>query len=431
MDFYNHLIKYFPEELVEKLKNNDGHEYKGLFLNDRKLYENQLLAQFPRLVKHTDVRNGYLFERDDKSISNSPFYELGCYYIQDPSAMLVGELLPINEDDLILDMCAAPGGKTIEAALRAKKGTIISNDSSFTRAKILATNVSKLGLGNVIVTNEDYLKKSNIPEGAFDKVILDAPCSGSAMFFKDKKMEEDWSIEKVHRCASIQKELIEVAYRTLKTGGYLIYSTCSLSYEEDEAIILDFIKDKNIELIDLSMVKGSYSHPSLPQSIHLYPFAYPGEGQFICLMKKLDNVQILDLMKKNKKTPDSIRNSLLDKYNLNERYNVIFNGYLSSLPYYMNYSYFNVIRLGITVCEDNGREEPSFHLARFLNSSNSYELNENEYKSYLEGLSLENKNSLVKGYYLLSYKGLNLAFGYVRDNGIKNLYPKTERKIIK
>ena len=146
----------------------------------------------------------------------------------------------------VLDLCAAPGGKTVQASMALNKtGLLISNDLSHQRAGLILQNVERLGLGNIVITNNDFSLIYKDYQEHFDKIILDAPCSGSGMFRKQREMEDDWSYQKVLKFAEIQKELIRIAYFMLKPGGKLIYSTCSFSKEEDEDVVEELLNNSD------------------------------------------------------------------------------------------------------------------------------------------------------------------------------------------
>ena len=239
MDFREHLKRYLSDDEISKLMDSlNALDKHALLLNAEKLSEEKLLKIYPHLEKHPIVKNAFLYNKNEYQLGKSVLHELGAFYLQEPSAMLVSYLLNPKPNSLILDLCAAPGGKSVQASLLTKgTGLIISNDLSYPRAKIIKENAERMGLENLLIISNDFAKLSSKYQNTFDYIILDAPCSGSGMFRKNDLMKEDWSINKVYKFAELQKELISYSYSMLKPGGKMVYSTCSFSYEEDEEVI--------------------------------------------------------------------------------------------------------------------------------------------------------------------------------------------------
>ena len=239
MEFLNHLKTYLSNQEIKALEDSLNESSKhALLLNTNKMNEEQLLSLFPNLIRHPIVKNAYLYNKDEYDLGKSVFHALGCFYLQEPSAMIPAYLLNPKPGELVLDLCAAPGGKSMQASLLMNnEGLIISNDLSKQRAFSISENAERLGRGNLLITNNDFSLIYQKYQNSFDKIILDAPCSGSGMFRKESKMEDDWSYQKVLKFAEIQKQLILMSYSMLKPGGKMVYSTCSFSYEEDEEVI--------------------------------------------------------------------------------------------------------------------------------------------------------------------------------------------------
>lgn len=423
MDFKTHLKRYLSEETISNLLNTlEDEPYSALILNFNKFKEEDLLSYFPNLIKHPLIDYCYIFKKSELSLGKHFLHDLGAYYISEPSAVLVSHLLDIKENDLVLDMCAAPGGKCIQAALKAKNGLIIANDISTERSKILASNVERMGLNNVVVTNSDLSVENRNLFDKFDKIILDAPCSGSGMFRKENKMKDDWSYQKVLKCKDVQKSLIENAIKYLKPGGKLIYSTCSYSYEEDEEIILELLENNtNIKPINIPDNKYFYKSENLKESIHIFPHLFNGEGHFMCILEK-DGELTPTKFKEHKEN--------LNKYDLSfaiDNYNSIINNYFIYLcPKYIDLKNLKIIRYGVLSYEiKNKRIEPLHHLAKTI-ENNRIEINETELLQVLKGETI-NKNH-PSGWYILSFKGLGVSLTKITDNVLKNHYPKGLRR---
>ena len=222
MTFEENLRLSLPEEdvssLLQALEQEPTH---ALILNESKISRKDFLKAFPNVKQHPLIPNAFLFDKEEYRFGKYVAYQAGAYSIQEPAAMLPGYFLPVEKGDHVLDLCAAPGGKSIEIALRLEgSGVLLANDLSYKRARELSRNIERMGLGNVVVSSNDFCQIGNAYDSYFDAILLDAPCSGSAMFRKNDLAKEDWSYEKVLHQAKIQSELIERAY-TLST----FYST--------------------------------------------------------------------------------------------------------------------------------------------------------------------------------------------------------------
>ena len=415
MDFNKHLKKYLDDKEIDSLiETFDEEEHKGLILNPSKMSDERFIELFPKVEKHPFVEHAFLYKKEDYEFGKMIYHDLGCYYIQDPSASLVSYLLSLKEDEHVLDMCAAPGGKSVQASMLMNgKGILYSNDLSFSRAMTLLGNVERMGLGNVVVLSHDLSRIKGL-ENSFDKVILDAPCSGSGMFRKDTKMKNDWTYEKVVKQSFVQKELILLAYSFLKEGGTLVYSTCSYSFEEDEEIV-KYLLD-NSDAILLPLPKSDMFYVSKENiGIHLFPHRFKGEGHYICLIKKpgtLTNNKVIPF-KMMKKSSGKGVNEVNNYYTLP----------MTPIKKLVDIA----IRPGLlTYVEDKNRKNNSYHYSHYLDASNSYELNDEELRKYIHGETLALKDD--KKYSLVSYEGNNVGPVYTANKVLKNLYPKGLRR---
>ena len=419
MDFETHLEKYLPKQEIDNLLNSfNDKEQKALYLNTEKMSNEQFEHLFPLVKKHPIVKNAYLYDKDVYDFGKLDYFDLGVYYIQEPSAMLVSYFLNPNENDLVLDLCAAPGGKTfMSSRLMNNKGQIIANDLSKSRAQILLSNVERMGLKNVIVSSLDFVNYYPLFIEKFDKIILDAPCSGSGMFRKDEKMKLDWSMQKVYANANIQSSLISMCAKMLKKGGKLIYSTCSYSYEEDEEIIINFLNDHNdFHLIDINQNNPLfYQSKDLIGSIHLFPYLYPGEGHFICLLQKDGNANktIFNNINYQRNCINENNKKVIENYIINTNINEKFLSKCLRPGYFIS-----------TQTKDN--IIPSHHFAKSVNDFQYINLNDEQYKKYIHGDSFpfEEKN----GFYVAKYQNINAGIVKIVDKIIKNYYPKGLRR---
>lgn len=244
------------------------------------------------------AREGYYY-KEDKRPGMHPLHEAGAYYIQEPSAMAAAELLDPKPGEIILDLCGAPGGKTTQIAGRMNQaGLLVSNEIRPARAKILSQNVERMGIGNAVVTNEDSRTLLNHFPEFFDKILVDAPCSGEGMFRKDQQARREWSPDNVELCARRQAEILNHAAGMLKSGGRLVYSTCTFSPEENEGSIQAFLKQHHEFELEEEVLEGfsffSHGRPEwveggmqeLSKTFRIWPHQTRGEGHFLAVLRK-------------------------------------------------------------------------------------------------------------------------------------------------
>ena len=419
----------FKKALLEK-------PVKGLYLNrNKKNVERVLEEQY--IEHHPIVENGYLYD-ENYHPGRSAYFLAGLYYIQEPSAMLVADALPIEPDDFVLDMCAAPGGKSCEIASRLTgEGVLIANDIEASRARILSENIERFGLDNTIVTNVDPMRFTKQFQEAFDKIVLDAPCSGEGMFRKLEQAVDTWSEEKVLECAHIQKNLLKGAYDMLKQGGMVIYSTCTYSYEENEAMVHYAVDELGFELLPLNKSNGLCPGVDLDEVVRCYPHHYRGEGHFIALLKKPGNSprKQVRTIKPSVNLADLKVLKAFYQENLNKKvpsYIIENNGHLYAVKKnFPELKGIRVLRNGLYLGEvRKNRFIPSYSLALTLTKqdvkrSYDYPSESEEIKKYIHGETLEGTGE--KGFGVIFVDGYPLSF-YKESNQVKNLFPKGLRR---
>lgn len=419
----------FKKALLEK-------PVKGLYLNrNKKNVERVLEEQY--IEHHPIVENGYLYD-ENYHPGRSAYFLAGLYYIQEPSAMLVADALPIEPDDFVLDMCAAPGGKSCEIATRLTgEGVLIANDIEASRARILSENIERFGLDNTIVTNVDPMRFTKQFQEAFDKIVLDAPCSGEGMFRKLEQAVDTWSEDKVLECAHIQKNLLKGAYDMLKQGGMVIYSTCTYSYEENEAMVHYAVDELGFELLPLSKSHGLCPGVDLDEVVRCYPHHYRGEGHFIALLRKPGNSprKVVRPMKPQVSQADLKILKAFYQETLNKKvpaYIIENNGHLYAIKKnFPELKGIRVLRNGLYLGEvRKNRFIPSYSLALTLTKedvkrSYDYSCDSEEIKKYIHGETLEGTGN--KGFGVIFVDGYPLSF-YKESNQVKNLFPKGLRR---
>lgn len=419
----------FKKALLEK-------PVKGLYLNRNKKNVERVLDQ-NYVEHHPIVENGYLYD-ENYHPGRSAYFLAGLYYIQEPSAMLVADALPIEPDDFVLDMCGAPGGKSCEIASRLTgEGVLIANDIEASRARILSENIERFGLDNTIVTNVDPMRFTKQFQEAFDKIVLDAPCSGEGMFRKLEQAIDTWSEEKVLECAHIQKNLLKGAYDMLKQGGMVIYSTCTYSYEENEAMVHYAVDELGFELLPLNKSSGLCPGVDLDEVVRCYPHHYRGEGHFIALLRKPGNSprKQVRTIKPSVNLADLKVLKAFYQENLNKKvpsYIIENNGHLYAIKKnFPELKGIRVLRNGLYLGEvRKNRFIPSYSLALTLTKQDvkrSYDFpsESEEIKKYIHGETLEGTGE--KGFGVIFVDGYPLSF-YKESNQVKNLFPKGLRR---
>ncbi len=262
----------------------------GLRVNTGKISPGELLEALPFQLEPVPWAEGGFFYDGADQPARHPYYYAGLYYLQEPSAMTPAAVLPVEKGDRVLDLCAAPGGKaTALAAALGGTGLLMANDISASRCRALLKNLELFGTSNMIVTNAVPARLAEQLPGWFDKVLLDAPCSGEGMFRKDEGAVRAWDPGKPAACAAVQKDLVLQAADMLRPGGRMVYSTCTFSPEENEEVIRYLLRERpQMELLPIEKKNGFA--PGLGEDMEacarLWPHRVAGEGHFIALLGK-------------------------------------------------------------------------------------------------------------------------------------------------
>lgn len=297
-----------PAAFEKRMKEMLGEEYEAYlesYQNPRQygLRINPLKAEAKELVEKAGfhlkaipwTKEGFFYEQEDQP-ARHPFYDAGLYYLQEPSAMTPASRLPVKPGERVLDLCAAPGGKAtaLGAALQGK-GVLVANDISNSRAKALLKNLEVFGIPNAFVTNEIPGNLAQRFEGFFDKVLIDAPCSGEGMFRKDPAVVKTWDEERPEYFAKLQRDILINGVKMLRPGGLLLYSTCTFAPVENEGSISWILEQcPQMQLLDIEPYEGfSAGNPKwgngnseLKKCVRIWPHKMDGEGHFLALLKK-------------------------------------------------------------------------------------------------------------------------------------------------
>lgn len=233
------------------------------------------------------VSNGFYYGKELRP-ARHPWYYAGLYYLQEPSAMTPASLLPVAPGEKVLDLCAAPGGKSTELAARlCGQGLLFANDISNSRAKALLKNLELFGVSNLCVSSETPEKLCGLLEGFFDKILVDAPCSGEGMFRRDPDMRKSYEEHGPEYYIPIQRQIVTSAVRMLAPGGMLLYSTCTFDREENEGTIRYLLEHfPELRLVNLEKKDGFEPGIGMPECVRLFPHRIRGEGHFIALLQK-------------------------------------------------------------------------------------------------------------------------------------------------
>lgn len=381
---------------------------------------------------------GYYGQLDGKT----PLHQAGYGYSQEPSAMAVATTVDAQTDEIILDLCAAPGGKSTQIASQLNQtGLLVANEVHPKRAKILSENMERWGSRNVIVTQETPTKLADAWPSFFDKVLVDAPCSGEGMFRKNPQTINQWDINIPHINQCRQIDILQSADRLLKPGGELIYSTCTFAPEENEQITDWLIDELNYELLPLSLPETNPGvwqwghHEALKHTCRIWPHLHPGEGHFIAkLRKKLGETnQINTPLYQNKNRLTKEQENYWDTFK--NRFNIQWSGQLSVFGHQLwlipkvapNLEGIKWIRPGLALGTFlKNRFQPDYGLALAIDDIEStphLSISHQQWRDLMTGLTL--KISGDAGWVLLVYEDLiPVAFGKQTKGTVKNFIPK-------
>lgn len=378
------------------------------------------------------ANNGYY--TDETKYGNTPEYLSGAFYMQEASASAAVTVLNPKPNMKVLDLCAAPGSKTTQILEKMNnQGLLVSNEYDHKRSRILLENVERNGASNCIVLNNDTKDIAKTFDEYFDMVLCDAPCSGEGMMRKNDIAIQQWSTDLVAHCASLQKEILENAYLSLKKGGTLVYSTCTLNLEENEYQIKQFLdRHTDMHVVNPNVSfgrKGLINDYSIDESIRIYPMD-KAEGHFICKMVKdgtPSDYQLKEL--KSDKIPHELENLLHDELDTIYPYLYYKNNHLygSSYPF-IDVAKCNLVREFVYIGEmKKGRFEFSHHffMSSYSSFKHKYEMNDNEVKMYLHGEQIS--GNVQKGWVAMCYHGFVIGGAKSDGSAMKNKYPKAFR----
>ena len=427
-------MKKLPEKFIQRMKNMLGEEWdafiarydmpavRGLRANLLKISPEEFSRICPfDMIPSDTLPEGFVLRREVQSIGSHPYHMAGLFYMQEPSAMAAVEAADVHPGMKVLDLCAAPGGKSGGIAARmGGEGLLVSNEIVPNRAKTLAFTLERLGVCNAVVTCSHPEALCGSLSGYFDRVVVDAPCSGEGMFRKDDTAISEWSPEHVIACAQRQRAILDSAYKALRPGGKIIYSTCTFSVEENEDTVSAFIE----------------AHPDMTVEFthRLYPHTSMGEGHFIArLIKGGEGGEAQKDMRltpcRDKEYAEFIKDTFIqppkgNAYTLRDGRIIILRA-----PLPEGLSGLRMLSAGVCAGEtQRGRFMPfhglfmAEHGGEYRNTL-SLSLDSRELAAYLEGNTVPSEPSM-KGYAAVLAGEYTIGFGKAVNGVMKNHLPK-------
>ena len=418
------------EEYDAFLASYDLSPAKGIRLNPQKKPSTSLSHLCDGKIPYSS--NGFYTLASE--VGNDPYHRAGCYYSQEPSAMFPAETLSPQEGERVLDLCAAPGGKSGQIAEKIGKGVLVSNEINGDRCKILLSNVERLGYTNVVVTCLSPKDIAKELRGWFDKVLVDAPCSGEGMFRKNPEAYDEWSYASVLSCAERQLEILNYGGECVRKGGKLVYSTCTFSKEENEDVVEKFLQNGDFILLNVEKNNGvSRGLDERGFTARLYPHKLRGEGHFTALFERVtpnESVKERDPLKslspKEKKLIDDF-----SKKHLNVKREVMkYNDNVIIPPAIRPPITKGVLCYGVKFGDIDERVIPhhQFYSAygKDFKVKADLDINDDRLYKYLRGEEIDFDGD--NGWCSVLLDGVPLGGGKITDGKLKNKYPKGLRK---
>lgn len=449
LEFTVHMQEMLQDEYPLFLRSFEQKKHQSLRINPLKGSREDFLARNPfQLTPVAWEENGFYYEETDQP-GKYPYHEAGVYYIQEASAMAPVTYLDIRPGQQVLDLCAAPGGKTTQIAAAMKgEGLLVCNEIHPARAKILSENVERMGVSNALVTNETPDRLAEYFPAFFDRILVDAPCSGEGMFRKNEAAMEEWSPENVKMCAERQDGILDAAAVMLRAGGRLVYSTCTFAPLEDEGSISRFLyRHPDFFIVDAKKAPGMESgradwieEPAegIERTIRLWPHKLAGEGHFLAVLQKEGTVpngyrgRSLYGAQKGIPKKECAEFVQFEKETLCKELSgtfLKFGDQLYLAPEEMPaLRGLKVLRPGLHLgTAKKNRFEPSHALALALcpeevKRAHDVPGDSKEIKAWLGGMTLQAAGE--KGWYLVTVDGYSIGWGKLAGAVLKNHYPR-------
>lgn len=454
-DFKDRMKEMLGDAYEAFEKSYEKEKYQSLRINPLKTEKERFLKEAPfHLQEILWCEEGFYYSSQDAP-GKHPYHEAGVYYIQEPSAMAPAVYLEAQPGERILDLCGAPGGKSTQIATKMKgQGMFVCNEIHPARAKILSENIERLGIKNAVVLNETPGHLAEVFSKYFDKILVDAPCSGEGMFRKNEDACKEWSLDNVKLCASRQDEILDYAAAMLKPGGRIVYSTCTFAPAENEGSIYRFLeRHEDFDTISIPLFEGmtagklewysreaaalSKAEEQIGRTIRLWPHLLQGEGHYLAVLEKSGVKSEYEGYCKNPPEKGISEKECEDfnifcKENLKETpkgAKMKFGEQLYLIPEGMpSLKGLKVLRPGLHLGTlKKNRFEPSHALALSLSMEDvkhfvSFEADSHEIKAYLSGQTVNYEGE--KGWYLMNADGYSIGWAKLTGAILKNHYPK-------
>ncbi|MBK8905714.1 MAG: RsmF rRNA methyltransferase first C-terminal domain-containing protein [Anaerolineaceae bacterium] len=454
-DFMARMAGLLGEEFAQFARSYEAAPAVGLRVNTLKLSAADFSTLSPFALKAVGPHepDGFLVTDGSKPGSH-PYHAAGLYYLQEPSAMVVGGIVAAQPGELVLDLAAAPGGKATHLAAQMQgRGLLVANDIHTGRARLLAENMTRWGAANILITSAEPEHLAAQFGPIFDRVLVDAPCSGEGMLrkllFADKQGPFEWSEGMVLACARRQTAVLHTAAGLVKPGGRLVYATCTFAPEENEAVIAQFLGEfPQFELVDPprfdgfgrgrpSWIDPALADEALEKCVRLWPHQFPGEGHFIAVMQRTDEEKPAAAVRAAVLTPPGKKELAIWRgfarealrVELAEERLLLANGRLYLLPEAaLATGKLHLIRYGLLLGElGKGHFRPDHALALALKPeeaalSANFAADSDEIAAYWQGLDLPSAGP--DGWLLVAVDGFVLGWGKRVNGRVKNHYPR-------
>lgn len=455
-DFLETSVSIFGRESEEFLASLDSEPSLGIHINAEKMQKTGVVI--PDNAERVEWTSNGFYLKSRPRFTFDPFLHAGAYYVEEPSSMFVEKALNYIQKDIridrALDLCAAPGGKSIMIRNSMKGGLLVSNEPLSKRAAVLTENLAKWGNPDIIVTS-DFPEAFDRLTGFFDLIATDVPCSGEGMFRKDETARSEWSKANVENCVQRQRDILRTIWPTLRKGGYIIYSTCTFNRREDEENVLFIANELGAEIINLETdadwhICGDTTGKNLPV-YHFFPHKTRGEGFFLALLKKTSDTPPAENHKSKKKKPETVSADGFAEW-INCKENFDFHKSKDGITalrkafaddYAAISEKLNVICAGVRVCTEKPAKfsnsarkpkpqfvpAPGLALSSCLNRKAfpDISLNYSDAIKFLRGESIPPTVYAPRGWVTVSYRNLPLGFANNVGSRLNNSYPPAWR----